>query len=397
MTRFIILAFLLLLTFVGAEAGEQKILYYRNPMGLPDTSQTPKKDQMGMDYIPVYADEEKLPSGTVVISPEKTQRIGVKTEAVAKRAFGRGVHAPGVAVFDESRLFAVAPKYSGWIEKLYVNTTGQAVKKGAPLMEVYSPELIDAQRDYLVARKLQRGEESSLKPTLDRQLSGAATRLGYFDFSKSDLERLVKDGKILRTVTIRAPSDGVVIEKNIVDGASFASGAVLYRLADTGTMWVEAGVAEGDLARIGAESPVVLHFKAYPDRSFEGTVHHIHPTLDATTRTGMVKIILQNADGAILSGMYADVEIGSGKDGEKLSVPVSAVIDSGSRRVVIVELGEGRFAPRPVRLGVQNSDYAEVLEGLAEGEKVVTRANFLIDAESNLKAALEAFSNGGKE
>ena len=265
-------------------------------------------------------------------------------------------------------------------------------------MDVYSPELIDAERDFLVARKLQKGENGNLKPTLDRQVTGALTRLGYFGFSKSDQDKLEKDGKILKSITIYAPASGVTLEKNIVDGASFDAGAMLYRFVDTSSLWVDTSVAENDIGRIKEKDPVSIRFKAYPDRSFDGIVHHIHPELDPATRTGTVKVLLANPQGLIRTGMYAEVDIATsaGLDTDKLSVPLSAIIDSGEGQMVIVDLGDGRFAPRPVKIGVRAADYVEILEGLAEGDKIVTRANFLIDAESNLKAAFESFNDGGR-
>ncbi len=396
----IVTFFLLLLTFGMAHAEERKILYYRNPMGLPDTSPVPKKDQMGMDYIPVYAEDgaedEKNPKGTVTLSPEKIQRIGVKTENVQKRALSGAVRMSGVSMFDETKLLVVAPKFSGWIEEFNTVVTGSHVaKKGDVLMKVYSPELIEAQRNYIVAMRLFKGADGDVGQSLDRQVAGALKQLDYFGISSTDRKKLEKDGNILRTVTIYAPADAIILEQNLVEGEKFEAGQAIFRMADISDMWIDASIAESDIGKIAVGDKAAVRLKAFPNRSFEGTVHHIHPVLDATTRTGRVKFSVKNPDGVILSGMYADVEFGGGDSGDKLTVPSTAIIDTGKRQVAIVDMGEGRFAPKPVKTGVRNGDYVEVTEGLMEGDKVVTRANFLIDAESNLKAALEAFAQGG--
>lgn len=377
----------------------RKLLYYRNPMGLPDTSPVPKKDSMGMDYIPVYEgdDEGSGAAGEIRVSTEKIQKLGVRSEAAATRVLARQVNAAGRVEVDERRVHAVAPKFEGWVERLHVNATGQPVAKGQPLFEVYSPELVSAQREYAVAA----AGVASLKDAGAemqagmRQLAEASlARLRNWDISEEQIRALAAGGEPRRTLTFRAPAGGVVLEKKAIAGMRFMPGEMLYQIADTSSVWVQADVFERDIALLKVGQRVKLGINAYPDRSFTGTVAYIYPTLKPETRTVPVRIELTNPGGLLKPAMYASVELGVGAGGTVLAVPASAVIDSGTRQVVLVQKEGGRFAPREVKLGVRNDDYVEVREGLAAGEQVVVAANFLIDAESNLKAALGGFAAG---
>jgi Cu(I)/Ag(I) efflux system membrane fusion protein len=361
----------------AAETCNGKVKYYRNPMGAPDTSPVPKKDSMGMDYIPVCADEANEPVGTVKLSLDKVQRLGVRSEEVRERALSRTVRAFASLQFDERKQFVVAPKFGGWIEKLYVNATGDQLRAGQPLFEVYSPELNVLQQEWLLA-----GRNSS-----------AADKLRYLDYPEAEMEKLRRGEKPARTIVIPAPSAGTVIEKTAIEGMRFQPGEVLFRIVDTSTMWVMADVYEQDLAFVKVGDSALITINAWPDRPFTGKVTFIYPSVGAKSRTARLRIEVANADGLMRADMAATVEIATPL-GNAVAVPESAVIDSGLRQVVLVERGEGRYEPRRVELGAHAAGYAQVRNGLRSGERVVTSATFLIDAESNLRAALAAFTAG---
>jgi RND family efflux transporter MFP subunit len=369
-----------------------KVLYYRNPMGLPDTSPTPKKDPMGMDYIPVYEGEDAGATGTEIrVSTEKVQKLGVRTETAALRTLERTVRAVGTLEADERRIHTVAPRFEGWIEALHVNTTGQPVGRGQPLMEVYSPDLVTAQQEYLVAVK---GLEAvadagpEVQESMRRLMDGALQRLRNWDISERELRELRRDAAVRRTVTLRSPASGIVVEKPALKGMRFVPGEALYKITDLSTLWVIVEVFEQDLGLIRPGQAATISVNAYPGRPYTGKVAYFYPTMSAATRTGKVRIELANPGGLLKPNMYATVTLATGAGRKVLAVPDSAVIDSGVRRIVLVQRAEGRFEPREVKLGARADDHVEILEGVREGEAVVVAANFLIDAESNLRAAI---------
>ena len=378
---------------VNPEKGQKpKLLYYRNPMGLPDTSPTPKKDQMGMDYIPVYEGEDDAAGDSgLKISAEKIQKMGVKAEPATLQVLDKNVRASGRVEIDESRTYTVTAKFEGYIERLHVNTTGQPVGRGQPLFEVYSPELVSAQREYAIAAqgvgKLSEagGEaQSAMKQLADSSLQ----RLRNWDISDEQIKALAQSGNAKRTLTFRAPVAGIVTEKKAVQGMRFMPGEMLYQIADVSSVWVQADVFEQDIAAVVVGQKAKIRINAYPGELFEGRIAYVYPTLKAETRTVPVRIELANPKGRLKPAMYAELEIPVAGAASVMTVPNSAVIDSGSKQVVIVQLAEGRFEPRAVKLGARGSEFVQVLDGVKEGEMVVSSANFLIDAESNLKAAL---------
>jgi membrane fusion protein, copper/silver efflux system len=363
--------------------GKGKILYYRNPMGLPDTSPVPKKDWMGMDYIPVYEGEEQ-DGNTVKVSLDRVQRSGVRTEVASLRALSRPVKAAGIAKPDERTLRSVVLRADGFIDKLYVNETGMHVRAGEPMFVVYSPQIVSIQVDYRSAKGA--SDES-------QRQSGALQRLRNFGLPESTIEQIRSSAHPQMLITWPAPATGVVMMKNIVEGQMARAGQELYRLADLTSIWVIADVAEQDIGLVKIGAPARMSFRAFPGEAFEGKVTFILHELDMATRTGKVRIEMKNPEHRIKHEMYSDVEIDAGAgEPPRLSVPTSAVIDSGARQVVLIDRGEGRFEPRAIKLGVRGEGFVEVLDGLREGEHVVVAANFLIDAESNLKAALAGFS-----
>ena len=369
---------------------ERKILYYRNPMGLPDTSKVPKKDSMGMDYIAVYEDEQD--NGTTVkVSLDKIQRAGVRIEKVKAQTISRTVRGVGTIQHDESLLWVVTVRSDGYIEDLFVNRTGQHVRKGEPLFRFYSPQIQLAQVDLLVAM---RAEGTSSKSEASRNLAGAMQRLHNLDVPDSRIEEVRKTLTNPRTIDWAAPATGDIVEKKVIEGQRVMAGDELFRIADHSSVWVVAEVAEADVAAIKLGMRATVTLRAFSTTPHEGVVTFIYPEmLKPETRTVSVRIELPNPDGLMKPGMYADVVFQpDGGEAPVTAVPVSAVIDSGTRQVVLVAKGEGRFEPREVKLGRRGDGFTEVTEGLQPGEEVVVSANFLIDAESNLRAALQSFS-----
>ncbi|MBX9682234.1 MAG: efflux RND transporter periplasmic adaptor subunit [Hyphomicrobium sp.] len=372
-------------------SGERKIKFYRNPMGLPDTSSEPKKDWMGMDYIPVYDGEDEDDGSSVKVSLDKVQRAGVKSEPVVMRKLARPVSAPGVAKIDERTLREITLRADAYIEKLYVAETGKHVKAGEPLFRIYSPDIVKAEVDYKTAMRAATGQS---RGDAEKDLQGAAMRLENLGVPDSVIEALKtsKDATPMR-IDWPSPVSGVVIDKKVIEGQKVDAGAMLYQIADLSSIWVIADVAEQDIGPITVGAPATAVFRAYPNETFEGKVTFILHELEMQTRTAKVRIEIANPDHRIRHDMYADVTIDTGADdAERLVVPVSAVLDTGVRQIVLVDKGDGRFEPRPVKLGYRGNNDVEITEGLAAGDMVVTSANFLIDAESNLKAALKGFT-----
>jgi Cu(I)/Ag(I) efflux system membrane fusion protein len=308
----------------------------------------------------------------------------VRTEAAQMRPLARKIRATGTVQIDEARQVVIAPRFDGWVETLHVARTGDAVKKGQALAELYSFDLYRVQVEHfnLGPRPIQTGPSQELGPLY---------RLRNLGIAAEDIRRILKEGRASRTLPLRAPIDGVVLEKKAVEGMRAAPGEPMFRIADLGAVWMVAEVFEQDLAEIAPGQTAEVTLLAYPGRRFAGKVTFVYPMMTAATRTARVRIELPNPDGALLPDMYGTVAITSATPAA-LAIPDSAVIDSGTRRIVLVEKGAGRFEPREIKTGRRGDGYVAVREGLGEGEKVVVAANFLIDAESNLKTALRALT-----
>ena len=359
-----------------------KPIYYRNPMGLPDTSPIPRKDSMGMDYVPVYANDVAGPPGSVTISPERVQLLGVRTEVAAMRAMTRAIRAVGTVAVDERRTAVVSPRFEGWIEKLLVSASGDPVRAGQPLFEFYSPDLALAEQDYVLARQVS-----------GNLAQGALSRLRNLNVPNEEIARLVKTGRAGRTAPVVSPMDGVVMEKAAVQGMRFAPGDTLYRIADLSRVWILADVFEQDVAAVHAGQDVTVAIAAYPDTVFPGKVTFVYPTENPATRTVKVRVEVANPAMLLKPDMYATVGISTvAAAAQVLAVPDSAVLDTGRTQAVLVERTPGRFEPHPVTVGRRADGFAEIRGGIQAGDKVVVGANFLIDAESNLRAALQTFA-----
>jgi len=378
----------------SAASAKGKILYYRNPMGLPDTSPVPKKDQMGMDYIPVYEGEEPQGPG-VKISLDKVQKLGVKTEAVALRSLARTIRAVGTIQIDERAQRTVSPRFEGWIQRLHVSITGQFVKRGQPLMEVYGPDLVAAQQEYVVAIKgvaALKDAGPEMQANMRNLVEDSLQRLRNWDIGEEELARLRDEGRPRNAITLRSPVSGVVLEKPSVQGMRFMPGEMLYKIADLSSVWLLVEVFEQDIGLVRPGQAAKVRVNAYPDRTFQGRVAFVYPTVTPETRTARARVEMRNPGLLLKPAMYANVELSAGEGrAKRLSVPDSAVLDSGTRSIVLVRRGEGLFEPREVKLGMRGDGYVEVIQGVKEGEEIVVSANFLIDAESNLRAAIGGF------
>lgn len=373
-------------------AGAGRILYYRNPMGLPDTSPVQKKDSMGMDYIPVHEGDDE--TGVVIVSPARLQMLGVRTAPVEQRSsLAHAIHATGTIQADESKLALVTTKFDVVVEKLFVSTTGAQVRAGQPLARLWidtpdttmqrGPDVITRQIDYVVA----------LQDKNPAEIAQTKNVLRQYGIPESAIAEIQRTGRATRSVTITAPRSGVIVEKTAIEGMRFNTGDPLFKIADLSTVWVLADVQEQDLGAVRPGERANIAFVAYPGRTFSGTVDFVYPTMMAATRTGRVRIVLPNPNLSLRESMYATVEIeAAASPGNMLVVPDSAIIDSGVSQVVLVVQGQGRFAPRAIKVGARGDGYTQVLSGLKPGEQVVVSANFLIDAESNLRAALQSFT-----
>src|SRR5882724_1969609 len=368
----------------AAQTSEKKVLYYRDPMGKADTSPTPKKDSMGMDYLPVYEGDD---DSSVRVSAGKIQKTGVQTEVAERRTLSTVVRAPGIVQEDERRKAVVSLRFEGFIDSVENVTTGSHVHKGQRLMRIYGPSLSSAAAEYLSALNGRLSNEA---------LKGARRRLENLDAPEKFMAEIERTREIPAYVNWPAPQDGEIVERTAVNGMRAAPGDVLFRIADHEVVWVLADISERDLSLVAVGQKAGVRLRAYPDRVFTGNVTLIYPHLMAETRTGRIRIELANPDELLRPDMYADVEITTGAEAPVVTVSSSAVIDSGDRQIVLLDKGEGRFEPRAVKLGRRGDSRVEIREGLAENDKVVVSANFLIDAESNLKAALKGLDAGEK-
>ncbi len=392
-------------------AGERKVLYYRDPMNPARTSPVPRKDDMGMDYVPVYEGGEGAQPdagpGAVYVDARMAQSSGVRTEEIRVRRLSKVIRTVGHVTYDERRLHDLNSKVQGWIDKLYVDYTGKPVRRGDPLMAIYSPALFTTQQDYLLALGNRDGlaPDSPLRTQADALVDGARQRLRYFDVPDSEIRDLERRRAAAKTLTVRSPIDGYVVEKSVVQGAQVTPGMPLFKIADLSNVWVLADIYEYELpwVRTGQQATVELPYA--PGTTLEGRVTYVYPYLAGETRTVKVRIEVRHAGARIelKPDMYATVTIRSPIVRETVAVPEQAVIRTGERSIGIVALGGGWFEPRDLKLGVTADGYIEVLAGVRAGEQLVTSSQFLIDSESNLRSAVagmgahEGMQGGGAQ
>jgi len=390
----------------------KKPLYYRNPMNPEITSPVPAKDDMGMDYLPVYAESNagKVSPGEVRIDPAVIQDIGVRTETARREELARDIRTVGRVTYDEERLVRLHPKYSGWVDKAYADKSGQQVKKGEPLLAIYSPQLVSSQQEYLLALGNAAGLKAS--PFADVRKGAASLvestrqRLKLFDMPERLIRKLEKDREVMKDVSIDSPMTGIVTNIGVREGDRIGPETELYAIADLSTVWVLADLYENDMPWAKQGDSVSLKFADIPGRSFTGRIAYIYPYLEAKTRTVKVRIELDNPGQLLKPDMYADVDVQSDRQIDALTVPSEAVIRTGTRNMVFVQTAPGRFEPRDVTLGVSSGGRVQILKGLKEDETVVTSGQFLLDSESKIREAAsrmseqkthESMKRGGKK
>ncbi len=366
----------------AAAPGERKVKYYKSTMTPGEISPVFKKDNMGMDMVPVYEGEDTSGSQAITIAAHTIQQMNIKTAEIARGPVRRAIRALGTVEFNESGLVDITTKYEGWIEKLFVNTTWTVVKAGDPLFEIYSPDLYNAQLNYIVARSAE---------TKPGPLTAAArARLTLFDLSEKFIDDLATKTEPSRTYVYLAPADGVVIEKMGVQGQMMKPGERIYRLADLSTVWVQAQIYENDLAFVQPGQSAEVRLGPGGETRVTGKVDLILPQVQASTRTVQARLVVPNPDGKIRPGMFADVRLEAELSPDAVLVPDLAVLRSGERNTVFVALGDGSFEPRTVELGARTADNRyEVRSGVVAGERVVTSGQFLLDSESQLREAIQ--------
>ena len=382
-----------------ASSGERKVLFYRSPVDSNQTSHTPRKDEIGMDYVPVYEDEMNGGGSaveglvTVTIDPARQQLIGLRTAPVSTGPVAGSWRTVGRVQVDPTRVRKTNIKVEGYVERLYVDFVGRPVRRGQPLFSLYSPSLLAAENEYVLALKT-RDDLKAAGATGDdgtALVEAARRKLELWDLPEAEIQQLEKTRRPSRTRTFLSPINGVVTAKNVVQGARVNSGDTPYEITDLSAVWVMVDAYESDLGHVRVGMPATLRLKTYPDRNFSGKVAFIDPLLDPATRTAKVHLHFPNPTGELKPEMYGETVL-EGHARHGLRIPSDAVIRSGTKDVVFIALADGKFLPREVRLGVRSGNEVQVTSGLEAGQQVVSRANFLVDSESQLRASLAAMT-----
>ena len=386
-----LLVILTLVIFTGGKLSELGAQAGHEGHGTQENKKSQDMEGLTMDSVKKEGKMVELSPGTVNISPERQQLIGVKIGTVERRRLEKLIRTTGRVDYDEKRLVTISLKIGGWVEDLYVDFTGAYVKKGQPLLTIYSPELVSTQEEYLVALRAREGFMKSPFPEVassgNSLTESARRRLKLWDISDEQIKALEQSGQPQKTLTLHSPYEGFLLERMVYRGMNVMPGMALFKLADLSVVWIYADIYEHELPliRLGQVASVKLAY--LPAETFTGKVIYIYPSLDPKSRTAKVRLEFPNPKGRLKPEMYADVSLKIDL-GEKLAVPEGAVIDTGIRQVAFIDKGSGYFEPREVKLGVKVDDYYEVIEGLKPGERVVTSANFLIDSESKFKEAV---------
>jgi Cu(I)/Ag(I) efflux system membrane fusion protein/cobalt-zinc-cadmium efflux system membrane fusion protein len=364
------------------KGGEREIAYWRAPMNPEEIYDQPGKSSMGMDLIPVY--EDQLVGGVnISIDPAMEQNMGIRTETVECGTLKHTIRTYGHVTYDETRMARVNLRFSGWIQRLYVDFTGKRVRKGEPMFDFYSPELVTAQQELLEAQRNYRRRPGDVTK---KMLESVKSRLSFYNISASVIQNILDTGKIQHALTIRSPYTGVVTEKNAQEGDFVQAGTTVYQIADLSRVWVEAHIFEYELDRVEKGQPVEMTLPYLPGEKYTGSVAYIYPYLQRQTRDVVVRLEFANPDLSLKPDMYGDVRIKTGQGEQCIHVPRSAVLRSGERDIVFVRRAEGKFTPREVELGLPlDNDRYLVLQGLAPGEHVVVSGQFMLDSESRLR------------
>ncbi len=373
--------------------GERKIIYWRAPMNPNEVYDSPGKSQMGMDLVPVYEDEEGA-SGVVTVDGSTQQSMNVKMEFVKKRELSATVYTNGTLETDERKEFALTTKINGWVEKLYVNYVGQKVSKGQKLVDIYSPELVAAQQEVITALNYKSSVGIQAK---NNMLNNAIKKLELFDITKGEIDKLIKTKKIKKYMTLYAPFSGTVLTKNILEGEMIKAGKEILKISDLSKLWLKADIYESELNKVKVGSNVEISFSYRPDKIYNGKVTFIYPTVNSKTRTVTVRVDIANTNNELKPSMFANVVIKGERSKDYPTVPETAVIRSGKENRVILSLGDGKFKPVDVKLGLYANGYYQVLSGVKEGDAIVTSGQFMIDSESSLRSAVKLFSTPKQE
>jgi len=373
----------------------KKKIMYRSTMNPNEISDHPGKDSMGMEMVPFSVEEGEAAAPatgrvTVKITPELQQMIGVKTGQVQLQPIHKMVRTVGIVDYVEPNVAFVNLKFDGWIEKLSADATGILVKKGDPLFDIYSPDLVSSQKEYLLALKAKKSFEKTGGPgseAAQSMLKSARERLRLWDISAAQIEELEKTGEARKTLTLYSPANGFIVEKNVLQGQKVMAGENLYKIADLTKVWIYGEIYEYQVPFVKKGQEVVISLASFPGETFSGRIAYIYPYLNMETRTNRVRIEVANRNFKLKPQMYANLDLHV-EYGTKLAIPFDAVLDSGQQQIAFVDLGNGYLEPRELKLGVKGDNFYEVLSGVVAGDKVVTSANFLVDSESSLKAAL---------
>lgn len=382
---------------VRLDTTERKVLYWQAPMNPAEIYDRPGKSAMGMDLVPVYeGDVSAGPTSQVQIDPATVHNMGIRTARAIRSDFSRSIRTVGKVDYDEASLHRVNPKVSGWIEKLYVNFTGESVRMGDPLLEIYSSELVSTQEEFLLAirsyERFEEGASESLRNDARAVMEATRDRLRYWDIPDTVIERLERTREVTRTITIESPASGIVVSKNVVDGAHVMAGTDLYEIADLSTVWVHASIYDYEVPWVKVGQKAVMEMAYLPERTFEGSVSYIYPYLRDKARDVHVRLVFANNSLDLKPGMYVNVELETRVIADALLIPTEAVIRTGQREVVFVDRGAGAFEPREIRIageGGPENRFVRVLSGLNEGEQVVTSAQFMLDSESRLQETIQ--------
>ncbi|WP_038247210.1 efflux RND transporter periplasmic adaptor subunit [Ghiorsea bivora] len=373
---------------------EKKVLFYRNPMNPAITSPVPSKDEMGMDYIPVYADDggdSADPAGTVRINPTMVQNIGVRTVKAKLETLTRAIRTVGRVTYDEERVARLHPKYNGWVEKMMVDKTGEHVHKGTRLMSIYSPQLVATQEEYILALKnvemLKDSPFEDVRTGAASLLESAVQRLQFLDVPEHQIKQLKEERKVMKGLHIHSPFEGIVMKIGARDGQRITPGTELYMIADLSRVWVIVDLYEDDLPWVREGDMAEMKVAGIPGRTFTGKVVYIYPYLEAKTRTVKMRLEFDNPELALKPEMFANVTVKAGRQIDAVVVPSEAIVRTGEQEQVFVQRGPGKYEPRKVIVGIDSEGQAQIIEGLEAGEIVVTSSQFLIDSESKLKEA----------
>lgn len=386
-----------------ADRKERKVKYWVSPMDPGYVSDKPGKAPCGMDLVPVYEEEAgAAKEGTIAVDPNILQSMGVRLATAESKPLSRTIRTVGRVTYDERRLYQVTTKISGWVERLHVKATGDPIRRGQPLLSLFSPELVSAQKELLLAQKnlqnLEKSDFPELKEGARRLLEAARQRLRNWDIPETQIAELQRTGEVKRDLTLNSPAHGIVVKRLVTQGQMIQAGMPLLEVADLLSVWVEADIYEYELPWVKVGQPAHMTLSYLPGRTFHGQVNYVYPFLKEATRTARVRLVFPNPDLRLKPDMFAQVELTVPSAEATVVAPAEAVLDTGTRQHVFVSLGRGQFEPREVKVGLRGDDgTVQILAGLKPGDQVVTSAQFLLDSESRFREAVALMLRASEE